>query len=50
MDIKNKLNKILIQLRSMEVKGENNVLILAQTFVDLEDILRDFEEEKSEDK
>lgn len=50
MDIKNKLNKILIQLRSMEVKGENNVLILAQTFVDLEDILRDLEEEKSEDK
>ena len=50
MDIKNKLNKILIQLRGMEVKGENNVLILAQTFVDLEDILRDFEEEKSEDK
>lgn len=50
MDIKNKLNKILVQLRSMEVKGENNVLILAQTFVDLEDILRDLEEEKSEDK
>lgn len=51
----------LVNLRSMEVKGQNNVMILAQTFLDLEAVIKQMDEsekalaeavaeEKKEDK
>lgn len=51
MDIKGRLTQTLINLRSMEVKGQDNVMILAQTFLDLNEILQqlDEEEKKSQD-
>lgn len=51
MDIKGRLTQTLINLRSMEVKGQDNVMILAQTFLDLNEVLQqlDEEEKKSQD-
>lgn len=51
MDIKGRLTQTLINLRSMEVKGQDNVMILAQTFLDLNEILQqlDTEEKESQD-
>lgn len=46
MDIKGRLTQTLINLRSMEVKGHDNVMILAQTFLDLNEILQQLDEEK----
>lgn len=46
MDIKGRLTQTLINLRSMEVKGQDNVMILAQTFLDLNEILQQLDEEK----
>lgn len=39
MDIKEKLTQIYTYLSGMDVRGKNNVLILAQTFVDLEQVI-----------
>lgn len=61
MEMKERLMQTLINLRSMEVKGQDNVLILAQTFLDLEYVIKQMEdkeaqlaeamaEEKKEDK
>lgn len=49
--MKERLMQTLINLRSLEVKGQDNVLILAQTFLDLNEILQqlDEEEKKSQD-
>ena len=38
----------LINLRSMEVKGQDNVLILAQTFLDLEYVIKQMENEEAQ--
>ena len=38
----------LINLRSMEVKGQDNVLILAQTFLDLEYVIKQMEDEEAQ--
>ena len=45
MDIKGRLTQTLINLRSMEVKGQDNVMILAQTFLDLNEVLKQLDEE-----
>ena len=61
MEMKERLMQALMNLRSMEVKGQDNVLILAQTFLDLEYVIKQMEneevqlaeamaEEKKEDK
>ena len=48
MDIKGRLTQTLINLRSMEVKGQDNVMILAQTFLDLNEVLQQLDEEEKE--
>ena len=48
MDIKGRLTQTLINLRSMEVKGQDNVMILAQTFLDLNEVLQQLENEEKE--
>lgn len=61
MEMKERLMQTLVNLRSMEVKGQNNVMILAQTFLDLEAVIKQMDEsekalaeavseEKKEDK
>jgi F0F1-type ATP synthase epsilon subunit len=61
MEMKERLMQTLVNLRSMEIKGQNNVMILAQTFLDLEAIIKQMDEsekalaeatveEKKEDK
>lgn len=44
MEMKERLMQTLVNLRSMEVKGQNNVMILAQTFLDLEAIIKQMDE------
>lgn len=39
MEVKERLNQVLFNLSNIEVKGENNVLILAQSFVDLRKVM-----------
>ena len=48
MDIKGRLTQTLMNLRSMEVKGQDNVMILAQTFLDLNEVLQQLENEEKE--
>ena len=48
MDIKGRLTQTLMNLRSMEVKGQDNVLILAQTFLDLEAVIKQMEDEEAQ--
>lgn len=48
MDIKGRLMQTLMNLRSMEVKGQDNVMILAQTFLDFNEILQQIDEEEKE--
>lgn len=48
MEMKDKLIQILINLRMMEVKGQDNVLILAQTFLDLEYVIKQMEDEEAQ--
>lgn len=48
MDIKGRLTQTLINLRSMEVKGQDNVMILAQTFLDLNEVLQQLDKEEKE--
>ena len=40
MNVKEMLYKVLTNLRGLEVKGEDNVLILAQTFLDINNLLQ----------
>lgn len=47
MEMKERLMQTLINLRSMEVKGQDNVLILAQTFLDLEYVIKQMEDEEA---
>ena len=46
--MKERLMQTLINLRSMEVKGQDNVLILAQTFLDLEYVIKQIEDEEAQ--
>lgn len=46
--MKDKLIQVLINLRMMEVRGQDNVLILAQTFVDLENIIKQMDESEKQ--
>lgn len=46
--MKERLIQTLINLRSMEVKGQDNVLILAQTFLDLEYVIKQMENEEAQ--
>lgn len=46
--MKERLMQTLINLRSMEVKGQDNVLILAQTFLDLEYVIKQMENEEAQ--
>ena len=46
--MKERLMQTLINLRSMEVKGQDNVLILAQTFLDLEYVIKQMEDEEAQ--
>ena len=48
MEMKERLIQTLVNLRSMEVKGQDNVLILAQTFLDLEAIIKQMEDEEAQ--
>lgn len=51
--MKESLYNILTNLRELEVKGEINVRILAQTFIDLTNIIQKLESDekaKKEDK
>lgn len=48
MEMKERLMQALINLRSMEVKGQDNVLILAQTFLDLEYVIKQMENEETQ--
>ena len=48
MEMKDRLMQTLINLRSMEVKGQDNVLILAQTFLDLEYVIKQMEDEEAQ--
>lgn len=48
MEMKERLMQTLINLRSMEVKGQDNVLILAQTFLDLEYVIKQMENEEAQ--
>lgn len=48
MEMKERLMQTLINLRSMEVKGQDNVLILAQTFLDLEYVIKQMENEETQ--
>ena len=46
--MKERLIQTLINLRSLEVKGQDNVLILAQTFLDLEAVIKQMENEEAQ--
>lgn len=46
--MKERLMQTLINLRSMEVRGQDNVLILAQTFLDLEYVIKQMENEEAQ--
>ena len=46
--MKDRLIQTLINLRSMEIKGQDNVLILAQTFLDLEYVIKQMEDEEAQ--
>lgn len=46
--MKERLMQTLMNLRSMEVKGQDNVLILAQTFLDLEYVIKQMENEEAQ--
>lgn len=46
--MKERLMQTLMNLRSMEVKGQDNVLILAQTFLDLEAVIKQMEDEEAQ--
>lgn len=46
--MKERLIQTLVNLRSMEVKGQDNVLILAQTFLDLEAVIKQMEDEEAQ--
>ena len=46
--MKERLRQALMNLRSMEVKGQDNVLILAQTFLDLEYVIKQMENEEAQ--
>lgn len=48
MDIKGRLSQTLINLHNMEVKGQDNVMILAQTFLDLNEVLQQLDKEEKE--
>lgn len=48
MKMKDRLMQTLMNLRSMEVKGQDNVLILAQTFLDLEYVIKQMEDEEAQ--
>ena len=48
MDVKGKLYQVLVNLSNLEIKGENNVLILAQSFVDLKQVIRAIEAQEKE--
>ena len=48
MEMKERLMQTLMNLRSMEVKGQDNVLILAQTFLDLEYVIKQMEDEEAQ--
>ena len=48
MEMKERLMQTLMNLRSMEVKGQDNVLILAQTFLDLEYVIKQMENEEAQ--
>lgn len=48
MEMKERLIQTLVNLRSMEVKGQDNVLILAQTFLDLEAVIKQMEDEEAQ--
>ena len=48
MEMKERLIQTLINLRSLEVKGQDNVLILAQTFLDLEAVIKQMENEEAQ--
>lgn len=47
MEMKERLMQTLMNLRSMEVRGQDNVLILAQTFLDLEYVIKQMENEEA---
>ena len=47
MEMKDRLMQTLMNLRSMEVRGQDNVLILAQTFLDLEYVIKQMEDEEA---
>ena len=46
--MKERLMQTLMNLRSMEVRGQDNVLILAQTFLDLEYVIKQMEDEEAQ--
>ena len=46
--MKERLMQTLMNLRSLEVKGQDNVLILAQTFLDLEAVIKQMEDEEAQ--
>ena len=46
--MKDRLIQTLMNLRSLEVKGQDNVLILAQTFLDLEAVIKQMEDEETQ--
>ena len=46
--MKDRLIQTLMNLRSLEVKGQDNVLILAQTFLDLEAVIKQMEDEEAQ--
>ena len=48
MEMKERLMQTLMNLRSMEVRGQDNVLILAQTFLDLEYVIKQMENEEAQ--
>ena len=48
MEMKERLMQTLMNLRSMEVRGQDNVLILAQTFLDLEYVIKQMEDEEAQ--
>ena len=48
--MKESLYNILTNLRELEVKGEINVRILAQTFIDLTNIIQKLESDEKAEK
>ena len=43
----NKIHQVLINLSNLEIKGEDNVLILAQSFVDLRQAIGMLQEQEA---